>query len=232
MGKYGCSLDARDDISRHCAQVGVDCRNGFVSNTTMSILWLLAGYLCGSVSSAIVICRLLGHADPRTVGSGNPGTTNVLRHFGKVAAALTLVGDVAKGFIPVTACTLLGFDQVVVALTGVGALLGHLYPIFFAFKGGKGVATLIGVLLAFDPRLGIAFMACWISVAVLTRYSSLSALTATALSPAVGYLLGISAPGIIAIVIMGIFVFWRHHANIRKLINGTEDKIGGTRSAG
>ena len=121
----------------------------------MAIVWLVGGYLCGSVSSAIVFCRLLGHADPRTVGSRNPGTTNVLRNFGKVAAALTLFGDVAKGVLPVMACALLEFDQVVVALAGVGAFVGHLYPLFFRFVGGKGVATLVGVLLAFDSLAAI-----------------------------------------------------------------------------
>ena len=195
----------------------------------MAIVWFLLGYLCGSVSSAIVVCGALGHADPRTVGSNNPGTTNVLRHFGKTAAGLTLIGDMAKGAIPAAVCALLGFDQVVIALSGAGALLGHLYPIFFGFAGGKGVATLIGVLLAFDLWLGVIFMACWICVAVLTRYSSLSALTATALSPVIGYLLGASMAVIAAITVMGILVYWRHRSNIRKLINGTEDKIGATR---
>lgn len=190
------------------------------------ILWLIGGYLCGSVSSAIVICRLLGHGDPRAVGSGNPGTTNVLRHFGKVPAAMTLIGDVAKGVIPVGLCAFLGFDQLAIALAGIGAFVGHLYPVFFGFAGGKGVATLIGVLLAFNIWLGLGFMGCWISVAVITRYSSLSALTATALSPLAGHLLGASLPIVIAISVMGVFVFWRHRSNIRNLITGAEDKIG------
>jgi glycerol-3-phosphate acyltransferase PlsY len=202
---------------------------GIVSNTTMTIVWLIFGYICGSVSSAIVTCRLLGHPDPRTVGSRNPGTTNVLRHFGKVAAALTLLGDVAKGLVPVTLCALLGFDQLAVALTGTGAFMGHLYPLFFRFAGGKGVATLIGVLLAFNPWLGVAFVGCWIVVAAVTRYSSLSALSATALAPVVAYLLGSSLPVIAAITFMGVFVYWRHRSNIRNLINGNEGKIGGTR---
>jgi acyl phosphate:glycerol-3-phosphate acyltransferase len=195
----------------------------------MAIVWLAIGYLCGSVSSAIVICRLLGHADPRSVGSGNPGTTNVLRHFGKTAAALTLCGDVAKGLVPVALCAFLGFAQPVVALTGVGAFAGHLYPLFFGFVGGKGVATLIGILLAFDPWIGGAFVGCWLSVAAVTRYSSLSALTATALSPMIGYLLGASTAIIAAIVVMGVFIYWRHRENIRNLVNGTEGKIGNSR---
>jgi glycerol-3-phosphate acyltransferase PlsY len=194
----------------------------------MAIVWLVFGYVCGSVSSAIVTCRLLGHPDPRTVGSRNPGTTNVLRHFGKVAAILTLLGDMAKGLVPVAFCALLGFDQLAVALTGAGAFMGHLYPLFFRFAGGKGVATLIGVLLAFNPWLGVAFVGCWIAVAAVTRYSSLSALSATALAPVIAFLLGTSAPIIAAITFMGVFVYWRHRSNIRNLINGSEDKIGAT----
>jgi len=196
----------------------------------MAIVWLVFGYFCGSVSSAIVTCRLLGHPDPRSVGSRNPGTTNVLRHFGKVAAALTLIGDVAKGFVPVTLCALLGFDQLAVALTGAGAFIGHLYPLFFRFAGGKGVATLIGVLLAFNPWLGVAFVGCWITVAAATRYSSLSALSATALAPVIAYPLGASIPIIAAIAFMGVFVYWRHRSNISNLINGSEDRIGSTRT--
>lgn len=192
----------------------------------MAIVWLAFGYLCGSVSSAIVVCRLLGHVDPRTVGSRNPGTTNVLRHFGKTAAMLTLFGDMVKGLIPVALCLFAGSDHRVVALAGTGAFIGHLYPLFFGFAGGKGVATLVGVLLAFDLRLGVAFMGCWLSVAAVTRYSSLSALTASALSPAIGYLLGASTPIIAAIAFMGVFIYWRHRSNIRDLINGSEGRIG------
>lgn len=192
----------------------------------MMILWLIGGYLCGSISSAIVICRLLGHGDPRTIGSGNPGTTNVLRHFGKVPAVLTLVGDIAKGLVPVALCTYLGFDDHAIAFAGTGAFLGHLYPVFFGFAGGKGVATLIGVLLGFNPWLGVTFVGCWIAVAVLTRYSSLSALTATALSPVAGYLLGVSPAIVAAVTAMGVIVYWRHRANIRNLITGVEAKIG------
>lgn len=192
----------------------------------MALVWLVIGYLCGSVSSAIVFCRLLGHADPRTVGSGNPGTTNVLRHFGKAAAALTLFGDVAKGVLPVMTCGLLGSDPIVVALAGMGAFVGHLFPLFFGFVGGKGVATLVGVLLAFNPWLGVAFMGCWLLVALVTRYSSLAALTATTILPVVGLLLGEPKPILAAITVMGVFVYGRHRSNIRNLIAGSESKIG------
>lgn len=192
----------------------------------MAIVWLLVGYLFGSISSAVVVCRVLGHGDPRSVGSKNPGTTNVLRHFGKVAAALTLVGDVAKGVIPVLLSTLLSGDPLVVALAGAGAFVGHLYPIFFGFVGGKGVATLIGVLLAFNPWLGVAFVGSWIAVALITRYSSLSALIATLLAPFIAHWLTSPAPIVGAIAGMGALVFWRHRSNIRNLISGAEDKIG------
>lgn len=192
----------------------------------MAIVWLFVGYLFGSISSAIVVCRALGHGDPREVGSKNPGTTNVLRNFGKVAAVLTLVGDVAKGVIPVVLTAALSGDSLIVAMAGSGAFVGHLYPIFFRFEGGKGVATLIGVLLAFNPWLGVAFIGSWIAVALITRYSSLSALIATFLSPFIAHGLTTPAPIVAAIAGMGGLLFWRHTSNIRNLLAGKEDKIG------
>lgn len=191
---------------------------------------LVVGYLFGSVSSAILVCRVLGHADPRTVGSHNPGTTNVLRLYGKFAAVLTLAGDVAKGVVPVVIADQFGLGAPAIALAGFGAFLGHLYPVFFGFEGGKGVATLIGVLLAFHPFFGLAFVGCWIGVALLTRYSSLSALTATALVPVFAYSQKAPLAIVAAIVAMGGLVYWRHRSNIRKLINGEEDKIGAKRA--
>jgi glycerol-3-phosphate acyltransferase PlsY len=190
---------------------------------------LVLGYLCGSVSSAIVVCRVLGHADPRTVGSRKPGTTNVLRLHGKVAAIMTLGGDVAKGVLPVFIAQILDASPAAVALAGFGAFIGHLYPVFFGFVGGKGVATLIGVLLGFDPLLGIGYVLIWIGVALVTRYSSLSALSATALIPVCAYSLDVPMVSIGAIVAMGVFVFWRHRANISNLLSGREDKIGAKR---
>ncbi len=190
---------------------------------------LVVGYLCGSISSAIVICRLLGHADPRTVGSMNPGTTNVLRLYGKAAAIMTLAGDVAKGVVPVVVAHTLDAGDMAIALAGLGAFLGHLYPVFFGFVGGKGVATLIGVLLGFNPWFGIAFMGTWVAVAVITRYSSLSALTATALIPFIAAWLEASAAVVTALVVMAAFVYWRHRSNIRNLRAGREDKIGAKR---
>ena len=194
----------------------------------MTVLWLIGGYLCGSVPTAIVICHMLGLGDPRTVGSRNPGATNVLREFGKVAAGLTLFGDIAKGFIPVAICMFLDFDQLSSALAGVGAFIGHLYPVFFRFTGGKGVATLVGVLLGFDISLGIAFVACWIAIASATRYSSLAALIATVFAPVLAHILNLSPAVVVATSGMGVLIFWRHRSNIRDLLNNTEDKIGGS----
>ena len=201
-------------------------RGGIVFNSAMDFIWLLIGYLFGSASSAIIVCRAFGHGDPRSDGSGNPGTTNVLRLYGKVAAALTFFGDVAKGVIPVLACAQLGFEPLAIAFAGCGAFLGHLYPIFFRFEGGKGVATLVGVLLAFSPWLGLAFIGSWITVALVTRYSSLAALSATALAPIFAQLLGAELAVVCAVAGMGALVYWRHQSNIRNLLGGRESKIG------
>ena len=192
----------------------------------MIIACLVLGYLAGSVSSAILVCRVFGHPDPRTVGSHNPGATNVLREFGKYAAAATLIGDVAKGYLPVLLASSLGASTTAVAAAGLGAFLGHLYPVFFGFAGGKGVATLIGVLFGFSPWLGLAFIGIWLVIATVSRFSSLAALTATALAPACAYLLGLGGQIIASVALMGVFVFWRHRSNIAKLTTGREDKIG------
>ncbi|MSR13987.1 MAG: glycerol-3-phosphate 1-O-acyltransferase [Gammaproteobacteria bacterium] len=189
-------------------------------------LYILASYFIGSLSAAILICRALGKGDPRQVGSGNPGATNVLRAFGKLPAVLTLVGDVGKGFVPVWLATALNLPVYAIAGAGLSAFLGHLYPIFFAFRGGKGVATLIGVLGGYDWRLGLAFIVTWLVVAAVTRYSSLAALVATALSPIIALVLGLPLPLCGAVIAMVAAVFWRHRANIQRLLAGTEGRIG------
>ena len=143
----------------------------------MVAIYFLAAYLLGSISSAILVCKAMGQPDPRGSGSGNPGATNVLRQSGKLAAFFTLVGDVAKGFIPVLLGTLYGLPAPAIAALGAGAFVGHLFPLFFQFRGGKGVATLIGVLFGTAPLLGLIFVLTWLGVALITRYSSLSALT-------------------------------------------------------
>ena len=193
---------------------------------THSLLMIIAGYLIGSVSSAILVCRLMGLPDPRTSGSLNPGATNVLRIGTKLAAALTLAGDMLKGLIPVVAAHALGLEPLVVGATGLAAFLGHLYPVFFGFKGGKGVATILGVLIGFHWLLGLTVIGTWLAVAAVFRISSLAALVAAALAPAYAWWLIADQNIAIATLIMTILVFWRHRSNIRNLINGEEKKLG------
>ena len=176
--------------------------------------------------------RLAGLPDPRSEGSGNPGATNVLRLGGKQPAALTLAGDLLKGLVPVLIANLAGAAPVVVAMVGLAAFLGHLYPLFFGFKGGKGVATALGVLFGFDWLAGAATALTWLLVARLSRLSSLSALAAMALAPAyVGWRLGPAAP-VAAGVVMSLLLYWRHRVNIRRLLDGTESRIGSGNKAG
>ena len=189
-------------------------------------LYLVLAYLLGSVSTAIVICRLLGVADPREVGSHNPGATNVLRHAGKSAAAVTLLGDAAKGLLPVLAGHAAGLSAPLLAAIGLAAFLGHLYPIYYGFSGGKGVATFIGVTLALNVWIGVTFIGTWLAVAVALRFSSLAALVATAAAPLAAYLLGEPPVAVALISVMSGLVCWRHRSNIHNLLDGTEKKIG------
>ena len=193
-------------------------------------LYVIASYLIGSLSAAILVSRALGKGDPRAVGSGNPGATNVLRSFGKFAAAATLIGDVMKGVVPVLAAWEFGLPTLAIALAGLAAFAGHLYPLFFGFRGGKGVATQIGVLTGFDWRLGVAFIVTWLVVAGVTRYSSLAALVATLLAPLVAMALKLPSPLIGSAMVIVAAVFWRHRANIERLLNGTESRIGKSRA--
>lgn len=193
-------------------------------------LYVIASYLIGSLSAAILVSRALGKGDPRAVGSGNPGATNVLRSFGKFAAAATLIGDVMKGVVPVLAAWEFGLPTLTIALAGLAAFAGHLYPLFFGFRGGKGVATQIGVLTGFDWRLGVAFIVTWLVVAGVTRYSSLAALVATLLAPLVAMALKLPSPLIGSAMVIVAAVFWRHRANIERLLNGTESRIGKSRA--
>jgi glycerol-3-phosphate acyltransferase PlsY len=187
---------------------------------------IIIGYLLGSISSAVVVARVLRLQDPRDVGSGNPGATNILRYGGKGAAIATLLGDLLKGVVAVLIARELSTQSWVIAATMVTVFLGHLYPLFFGFKGGKGVATALGAYLGANPWVGGALALTWIIVAVVSRYSSLSALVATALSPIyVWYWLGDPAY-VIGSVVMGAILFWRHRANIKRLIDGNESKIG------
>jgi acyl phosphate:glycerol-3-phosphate acyltransferase len=194
----------------------------------MFLYLILVGlaYLFGSISLALVLCRIAGYPDPRWQGSGNPGATNILRLYGKKAAAITLAGDLLKGLLPVLIGRALHAPDMILAGMGVAAFLGHLYPIFFQFKGGKGVATFIGILYGLAWQAGVAFMLVWIVIAATFRYSSLSALVATALSPVLVFISVPSYAYLAATLLMAGFIFWRHQANIRKLLTGTERKIG------
>ena len=191
------------------------------------LLLPLAGYLLGSISSAVLVSRLMNLPDPRSEGSGNPGATNVLRLGNKPAAALTLAGDVLKGVIPVLIANWLSDDTLVVALAGAGAFLGHLFPVFFAFKGGKGVATALGVFVAVSPPLALALVLTWLTIAVIFRYSSLAALASAISAPAwAWWIIREPAYAVLALV-LGLILVWRHRENIRRLTNGTESRIGG-----
>lgn len=183
-------------------------------------------YLLGSLSSAVLVCRALGQPDPRLSGSGNPGATNVLRQVGKGAAAATLAGDLLKGLLPVALARLAEAPDPVVAATGLAAFLGHLYPVFFQFRGGKGVATFIGVLLGTLWPVAAVFAACWLLVAALFRYSSLAALSASVASLPAAWWLAAPAPVLLALGVMVLLLLWRHQDNIRRLLAGTESRIG------
>ncbi|WP_127478369.1 glycerol-3-phosphate 1-O-acyltransferase PlsY [Sulfurivermis fontis] len=193
---------------------------------TIDIALFAGAYLLGSLSTAIILCRLLGLPDPRTQGSGNPGATNVLRFGGKKLAALTLLGDMAKGLIPVLIARTLTADPVVLAAVAMAAFLGHLYPLFFGFKGGKGVATAVGVLFGLAWPVALAAILTWLVMAALFRISSLSALTAAVLAPAYMVWLDGRAAFIAMTAVMSLFLLWRHRANIQRLLAGEEKKIG------
>ena len=189
------------------------------------ILLIAGGYLLGSVACAVVVCRAMGMPDPRVGGSGNPGATNVLRLHGKPAAILTLAGDTLKGLVPVFVARELDVPDWVVAATGVAAFAGHIYPVFFSFRGGKGVATLVGVLLGIHWVLGAAFVVTWLLTAALFRYSSLAALTAAVLTPVFAWLLLPERIYVVALAGLAAVLMWRHRTNIRNLMRGQEEKI-------
>lgn len=193
----------------------------------LDLLVICAAYLLGSISTAIIVCKVMRLPDPRTQGSGNPGATNVLRVGGKKPAAITLFGDMLKGLLPVLAASTLEFGLLTIALTGAAAFAGHLFPVFFGFKGGKGVATLLGVLFGFSWWVGLATAATWLIVAKVFKLSSLAALIATALAPVFLYFLVPQAmPLIVTTIGMVVVLFWRHKSNIKKLLSGSEDSIG------
>ena len=187
-------------------------------------------YLLGSLSFAVIVSKAMRLDDPRTYGSGNPGATNVLRSGNKVAAILTLLLDALKGVAAVLVARALserfGFGQTTIALAGIAAFLGHLYPVFFKFEGGKGVATAAGVLLALNLWVGLASLGAWLVIAFATRYSSLAALVTALVAPVFTYFL-VGDPQVAALVaVMSVLLIWRHRSNITKLLNGTESKLG------
>ena len=200
-----------------------------------SVVATLAAYLIGSLSFAVIVSRAMGLSDPRTYGSGNPGATNVLRSGSKPAAIVTLLLDAAKGWLPVMLVKWFGpaygLCEGTQALAGIAAFLGHLYPVFFAFKGGKGVATAVGVLLAFQPLLALATLLTFAIIVFFTRYVSLASMVAAVFAPAY-YLIGdgvawtASGAKTLALIAMGLLLIWRHRENIQRLLAGTESKLG------
>ena len=207
--------------------------------TVMDALWpvaaVLASYLLGSLSFAVIVSRLMGLADPRSYGSQNPGATNVLRSGNKRAAVLTLLFDALKGALPVALVLALGaphgLGPEVAALCGLAAFLGHLYPVFFGFAGGKGVATAVGVLLGLNGTLALATLLTFAIVLYFSRYVSLASMVAAVFAPAY-YLFGdgvawqASASEVLSLAVMALLLVWRHRANIDRLLAGTESKLG------
>ena len=199
----------------------------------------LVAYLVGSLSFAVVVSRFMGLADPRTYGSNTPGATNVLRSGNKLAAVLTLLLDAVKGWLPVWVAVhegaAYGLGEGTVAMVALAAFAGHVWPVFFRFQGGKGVATAAGVLIGIQPLLGLATLATWLIVAYFSRYSSLAALASALFAPAY-YFLGhrvawyVDNRVLLAVAVMSAVLIWRHQANIGKLMRGEESRIGGKKS--
>lgn len=196
---------------------------GFVPVTLIPIIWILGAYLLGSISFGILISKCFGLADPRTVGSGNPGATNVLRSGKKLAAFLTLLGDALKGWLPVWLALQSNMLMWVVSWVGIAVFLGHLYPIYFKFKGGKGVATALGVMVAISPLLGLAAFVTWVIVFAFSRYASLASIVAALFVPLHSYYyLRPYEDYFLMLIVLSIMLIWRHRGNIEKLLNGTE----------
>ena len=192
----------------------------------IGIALVVAAYLCGSVASAIVVCRLVGLPDPRAGGSGNPGATNVLRLGGKGPAAMTLLGDVLKGIIPVIAARSLDASPELCIAVALAAFLGHLFPIFFRFQGGKGMATAFGVVAALNIGVLLAMGLTWLIVAAAFRYASLASLVAAISAPVAALALGLSPWTVTGLAVMAALLIWRHHDNVQRLMSGAESKLG------
>jgi acyl phosphate:glycerol-3-phosphate acyltransferase len=202
-----------------------------MSALPLTILLVLIAYLLGSLPFAVIVSKLYGLEDPRSHGSGNPGATNVLRTGSKSAALLTLLGDATKGWLAVLLATRIGGDTLTIAMAGVAAFIGHVYPVFLKFKGGKGVATALGVLAGWSGALALVTIIAWSLTAALMRYSSLAALVAAMVAPiAAGYLVG-SIHITTAAAVMSALLIWRHRSNIQRLLGGTESRIGSKKSS-
>ncbi|MCP3849005.1 MAG: glycerol-3-phosphate 1-O-acyltransferase PlsY [Gammaproteobacteria bacterium] len=190
--------------------------------TLLTVILTVIAYLFGSISAAIITCKVMGLPDPRTEGSNNPGATNVLRIGGKKAAAITLIGDMFKGLLPVLLALILESDELTLALVASAAFLGHLYPVFFGFKGGKGVATAFGAISGVSWPVALAMLVTWLTVAYGLKISSMSALAAAALAPFYFWWFTGSNILIIMSVFISILLIWRHRSNIQRLLEGTE----------
>jgi len=191
----------------------------------INILLILGAYLIGSLSGALIVCSFMGLPDPRTQGSGNPGATNVLRYSGKTAAIFTLLVDVSKGVTAVLIAKFFTSSALILASATLAVFLGHLYPLFFHFKGGKGVATAFGALVTLAWPVGVSALTTWLVIAGLFRYSSLAALTAAMLAPFYMYWFTGQIEYIFLSVILSSLLIWRHRSNIRHLLSGQEDKF-------
>ncbi|MBD0788815.1 glycerol-3-phosphate 1-O-acyltransferase PlsY [Vibrio sp. Y2-5] len=197
--------------------------------TPVALIMIISAYLLGSISSAVLICRLLRLPDPRGVGSNNPGATNVLRIGGKKAAAAVLLCDMLKGTIPVWVGYFLKIDPLILGLIAIAACLGHMYPIFFHFKGGKGVATALGAIAPIGLDLTAMIMATWLFVAVIFRYSSLAAIVTVLLAPFYTWL--VKPQYTLPVAMLCCLIILRHHQNIKRLFAGTEPKVGEKKKA-
>ncbi len=196
---------------------------GFIPVTLIPVVWIAAAYLIGSIAFGIIISKVYGLPDPRTVGSGNIGATNVARSGKKSAAILTLLGDVFKGWLPVWLALQSNMLMWVVASVGLAVFFGHLYPIFHKFKGGKGVATALGVMLGVSVPLGASTLLVWVVVFAVWRISSLSAIVAAALAPVLAWVFLSPYPDYVwMVLVMSVFLVWRHKSNIQKILAGTE----------
>lgn len=196
----------------------------------LAISFIIFAYLLGSLSSAIIVCKLIGLPDPRNQGSGNPGATNVLRFGGKKLAIIVLIGDALKGVIPVLFAKLLGLSYAELSYVALAAFLGHLFPVFFGFRGGKGVATSVGVIAVLSWQAALFAVLVWLAIAAIFRYSSLAALTAAILTPILAFFIT-EKHLFFAITLISLILIARHYSNIQRLLQKQEGKIGAKKTA-